>query len=383
MSLKKIELTAVSSEILHADNQFGFELFKQVISKQDDNQNTLVSPLSVALALTMTYNGAADSTASAMEETLYLSGMEKDEINKSYKELIESLFSADPKVTMEIANSIWYRDDFSVKDNFLELNKDYFDAEVSALDFDDSKTPDWINEWVSEKTHHKIQEVVTEIDPETVMYLINALYFNGKWKYQFEQSKTMDGLFYLPDGITIETPMMHLEAELSVYACENFQAVELPYGRGNYNMICMLPTNSLTADDLAMELTQQSWDQMLNEFVQQKTNIYLPRFEFEYKNELRDELSEMGMERAFDPDLADFEYINSEYQLFISKVLQKTYIKLDEKGTEAAAVTSVEVGLTSAGPPNVIRFNHPFLFAIYEKSTGGILFMGKMINPSA
>ena len=382
---KEINLTQKGKILVEADNLFGINLFKEVLEAAEPEENVMISPLSVSLALAMTYNGADGDTKEAMEKTLELSGFTVDEINENYKLLIDALASVDPKVLMSIANSIWYKQTFEVEQDFINVNQNYFYAEVSPLDFNNPDAVTTINNWVAEKTNDKITEILDAIPADAVMYLINAIYFKGIWKYEFDESDTEEKPFYLSDGTTKDVPMMVQEASFNYLSNDIMQAVEMPYGAGNYSMIILLPQSNKTPDDIIDQLSNENWNKWLNEFYEaEKVQIHLPKFRFEYKNLLNDALKNMDMEIAFDPDNADFSKINPNGGLFISRVIHKTFIEVNEEGTEAAAVTAVEVSLTSAGGGDGTIFfhvNQPFVFAIKEKYTNTIIFMGKVMEP--
>jgi len=381
---KPIEVTPQARQLIDADNSFGMELFRKISAGQEQPENTMISPVSVSLALAMTYNGAAGETQAGMEQALHLSGLSRQEINESYQTLMEALLSVDPKVTMEIANSIWYRQGFSVEQDFIDVNHDYYDAEVEALDFDSPDAVRTINNWVDDKTQGKIPKIVDSIDPLTMMYLINAIYFNGKWTYQFDKDNTSEQPFYLTDGSQIQVDMMQTEASLNYMNNDLFRAVEMPYGQGNYSMVCMLPDNDHTVGEVIGEMNPGNWSQWMTSMDTANVQLHLPRFSFEYEKPLKELLKAMGMEEAFDPSVSDFSGINPDREdLHISEVKHKTFVEVDEKGTEAAAVTSVEMGVTSIDPsqPILIRFDRPFVFAIREVTTGTIMFVGKVMQP--
>ena len=380
---KDIPVSAETKQLIESDNHFGIELFKQVIAGQKSDTNALVSPLSVSMALAMTYNGAGGETKTAMEETMYLNGLTTEQINESYKSLIEQLLSVDPQVTMELANSIWYDDRLSVEQDFIDANQEYYDAQVNCLDLEAPDAADIINQWCSDQTHGKIEEVLDFIPPRAVMYLINALYFNGTWKYEFDPSLTDHQPFYRENGQEVTTDMMHLEGDLNYLSHQMFQAVELPYGRGNYSMVCMLPGEDLPVDELIGEITAASWRQWMDDFEKMGCDLSLPKFKFEFSDSLNTALRNMGMGMAFDSQRADFTGINPTHPLWINRVLHKTFIEVDERGTEAAAVTAVEMfdNASDPGGPISVTFDRPFLFAIREVSTGTIVFLGKVENP--
>jgi len=380
----EINLTQKGKILVEANNLFGIKLFKEVLKAEEPGENVMISPLSVSLALAMTYNGADGDTKVAMEKILELYGLTVDEINENYKTLIDALASVDPKVLMSIANSIWYKQEFDVEQDFINVNQDYFYAEVSPLDFNDPESVTTINNWVANKTNDKITEILDEIPVDAVMYLINAIYFKGIWKYEFEESNTEEKPFYLSDGTTKDVPMMVQEGSFNYFSNDILQAVEMPYGAGNYSMIILLPQYNKTPDDIIDQLNNDNWNSWLSEFYEaEKIQIHLPKFKFEYKNKLNDELINMDMGIAFDPYNADFSKINSLEQLFISRVIHKSFIEVNEEGTEAAAVTMVEISLTSSGGETGIHFyvNQPFIFAIKEKYTNTIIFIGKVMEP--
>ncbi len=381
---KEIILTQKGKILVEADNLFGINLFKEVLKAEEPEKNVMISPLSVSLALAMTYNGADGDTKEAMEKTLELTGFTVDEINENYKILIDALASVDPKVLMSIANSIWYEQTFGVEQDFIDINQNYFYAEVSPLDFSNPESVTTINNWVADKTNDKITEIIDNIPAEAVMYLINAIYFKGIWKYEFDESDTDDKPFYLSDGTTKDVPMMVQEGSFNYFSNDILQAVELPYGAGNYSMVILLPQINKTPDDIIDQLSNDNWNSWLSEFYEAgKVQIHLPKFRFEYKNLLNDALTDMDMGIAFDPDNADFSKINPAWQLFISRVIHKTFVEVNEEGTEAAAVTAVEISFTSTGGETFIPFyvNQPFVFAIKEKYTNTIVFIGKVMEP--
>jgi len=285
-------------------------------------------------------------------------------------------------VIMQIANSIWYRQDFSVRDAFLQVNKYYFSAEVAPLDFNDPGAVITINEWVSENTRGKIQEIVAApIDPLTMLFLINAVYFKGTWTYQFDKSKTVDGQFTCGDGSVVSCKMMSQKEEYPYFGNEELQAVDLPYGDGKFNMAVFVPTHISDISNLMANFTQENWKGWTGSFSRQAVNLYMPQFKVEAEYNLNQILSALGMRIAFDPDMADFSHINDSVKLYISKVKHKTFVEVNEEGTEAAAVTSIEIGTTSGPMEAVVRLDRPFIFVIHENHSGSILFMGILMKP--
>ncbi|MEX2604306.1 MAG: serpin family protein, partial [Gracilimonas sp.] len=332
----------------------------------------------------MTMNGAKGETYEEMKETLAFYDLDLTEINEGYQYLIELLSTVDPKVQMEIANSVWSRLGFEVEEEFMEALREYFNAEARELDFSDPAAVDIINGWISDKTHEKIPKVLDEIPENVVMYLINAVYFNGSWKYEFDPEVTKEQNFYLENGESVQAEMMSQQNHFAHYITDDVQMIDLPYGDSLFTMTLLMPGNSETPLDefIASDLTSETLDGWYQQLSSDTVGVYLPKLELEYKIPLNEVLKEMGMTTAFTGN-ADFTGINSGGGLFISRVLHNTYLNMDEEGTEAAGVTVVEIGITSVGPQiPVIRFNRPYVMIIREQSSGTILFMGKIKNPA-
>ena len=376
------ELTVAEKRLVQSDNKFGLKLFKEIIEEEGD-KNVFISPLSVSMALGMTYNGAKGTTQEEMQTTLELSGLTIQEVNQSYKSLIELLTGLDPKVRFEIANSIWYRQEFSFEEEFIHLNKTYFNAQVRGLDFSDPSAPDIINGWIDEGTNGKIKEIVDEIDPLAVMFLINAIYFKGSWTERFDESLTADDWFTLPDGSRKPCRMMMQTDDFGYFEDSDFQAVDLPYGDAGFSMTIFLPRPETDVDALIAQFNQENWDYWINSFSKRSVGLYFPKFTLEYELTLNDVLKALGMEIAFEPYQADFTgmYKGPE-SLYISEVKHKTFVEVNEEGTEAAAATSVEMVLTSAPLSVTMRVDRPFVFVIKENHSQTILFMGKIVEPT-
>lgn len=382
---RTISLTKSQKVIVNSSNTFGLNLFKSITKNEDPTQNIFISPLSISLALSMTYNGAANSTRDSIQKTLGIEGLTTDEINKSCSDLINALKVLDPKVIMEIANSIWYDQFLPVKPDFLEINKTYFDAEVTMANFKESATLNLINSWVNTKTHGKIPTILESIPNDVVMYLINAIYFKGTWKYEFDKAKTAKQDFTLKDGTILSTDFMVQKSSFNYLKSDQFSALELPYGDGNFSMVILLPETGKTYKDILVNMNDTNW-KLWNESLKETSNIqvYLPKFRLSYKSNLNSILCSMGMSIAFDSNNADFSNIDGNKDLYISKVLHKTFVEVNEEGTEAAAATAVGISIRSAGPgENTIYFkaDKPFVYVIKEKNTNAILFMGLLQKP--
>lgn len=381
-TIKMRALTQNEKRVTKASDEFGLELFAKVV--QDEKQvNIFISPLSVSMALGMTLNGARSETQDAMRQTLGFDSLSAEEINQAYQSLMQLLTTADPKVRFEIANSIWSHADFPVETDFINTNKTYFDALVSTLDFRSPSAPKTINSWVNNTTHGKIDKIIESIPPLTVMYLINAIYFKGTWTLEFDKSATRDETFFITESQQVQVPFMRQTSQSYAYL-ENdlMQAIDLPYGSEFFRMTLLLPHSDKSLEDILAQLNSTTWVSWMGALKYQPGTLQMPKFKIEYKKSLPDILAAMGMAVAFSSQ-ADFTGINKDGNLFISDVLHKTYVNVDEEGTEAAAVTSVEISLTSIGGPSgfFMRVDRPFIFCIREKSSGTLLFIGRVIDP--
>jgi len=370
-------LSSAEKAIVSADNNFGLKLFKNLNSDEPD-KNLFISPLSISMAFGMALNGADGDTYEALKNTLELNGLTEAEINESYRDLIDLLINLDEEVIFNIANSIWYRDTFSVEQLFLDTNTEYFDAEIQGLDFSDPASKDVVNGWVADKTEGLIKKILeNDIPADVVMYLINAIYFKGIWTIEFDKNNTSDESFYNYDNSVSSVPLMFQSEEFLYTETDQFQAVDLMYGDSLFSMTILLPKDGNDVNDIVAALDENI---LSNQFYGTEVDLHLPRFELEWKKELNDVLKAMGMEIAFAEGLADFSRINPNSDLFISEVLHKTFIKVDEEGTEAAAVTSIGISLTSLPQTVEFRVDKPFIFMIREHHSNTILFIGKVLE---
>lgn len=379
---KEINLSAAAPVAIQSSNEFGIELFTKVTASE--NKNLMLSPLSASTALTMLLNGCGGDTYSQLQGALkYPSGMTISEINEAYKSLVSQLLSIDPKVQLALANAIFYRNGFSVKPPFLATMSDEYKATVKGLDFAAPSALTTINKWASDNTKGKIPEVLSEISVDAVMFIMNALYFNGDWSYQFDKSLT-DELPFLPDGGTsVFVPTMKGEVGSKVTSGSGFRAIEMPYGQTNFTMVVIVPDETLSA--LYPSFTYQVWDQLTSDLDEKpefgKVKVTMPKFKFSYEKFLNDQLKTMGMVDAFSPFGADLSGI-SDSQIFVSFVKQNTFVEVDEEGTEAAAVTTIGIELTSVGPhTSQFIIDKSFIFAIRERTTNTLLFIGQVVNP--
>lgn len=381
------QLSAAEQKVVAGSNAFSFALWQKVSAAQRDT-SVFISPLSASFALGMTMNGAANATWNEMRDALQFGGATQQEINAGYQSLVALLTSLDPQVTMQLANSIWYRQTFPFLQSFLDTTKAVFDADVKGLDFNNVPASlATINGWVDTKTAHRIPTVLDNITPEQVMFLINAIYFKGGWRNNFDPGKTTDDTFHGAGGATQPVRLMHSLRDSTSYAeTATYQAVDLPYGNGAFSMTVLLPKAGSDVEALSASLTPASWSAVVTGFHPAKVDLALPRFTLKWERKLNDDLKALGMQQAFVPDGADFTRMAASpigLHLYVQFVKQNTFVAVDEEGTEAAAVTVVGVGVTSLPVIPVMRVDRPWLFVLRERLTGTILFMGKIVRMPA
>ena len=367
----------VNARLVAANTKFGFNLF-HTLSKQEPNQNIFISPTSVALALSMTYNGVSGETKQEMTKVLEFTGMTPQEINAANQNLQNSLQKVDPNVQVLIANSLWAKQGFSLKPEFMQINQEYYKANLTEIDFTIPQAPSIINNWVSQKTQGKIAQIVDEISLDPVLFLINAIYFKGNWQTPFDKSQTANKTFYLTDGSSQQHLMMSQSGFYRCYATDTFQAVSLPYGKkGALSMYIFLPNSNTNLATFSQQLTPENWNKWMQEFRERNCIIEIPRFTIEYKVELKSTLIALGMAGIFEPSKAEFSPM-TDVNVAVDSVKHKTFVEVNEEGTEAAAVTSIELPRGLIFQMNV---NRPFFCAIRDHTTGTILFMGTIVDP--
>jgi serine protease inhibitor len=370
------QLTGQEMQIVDGTGTFGFDMMHKLLERDPDASH-LISPLSILMAYGMTMNGADGDTFNQMQEVFGLDGMSREEINHAARELISLLVEYDQNVRFNIANSIWYRMGYPVTSEFRETNQTYFDAVIEEVDFHDPETKERINRWVSDKTEGLIEEIIEMVPPNLVMFLVNAIYFNGEWTYPFDSDKTITKPFTRPDSTTVDVEMMRMDEQDDMLLAqgEDYTAVNLFYGDAGYAMTLVLPGEEAGLENWLSNMTWNDWQVLTKGFSETRFNLELPKFKLEYEvDEFKEILREIGIVDAFGP--ADFSRITGgPNDLYIGDTRHKTFISVDEEGTEAAAVTSVAV-YDSANPE--IQFNRPFFYAIREVETGTILFMGTM-----
>lgn len=377
-----IDLTQEQISLIESEKSFAFDIFNEIIRNAAAGENLIISPLSISYALSMTVNGADGDTRDSILKSLRMSGITPDEINKSYKDLTNALLSVDKRVLISIANSVWTENDFIVKQNFIDILTDFYNTESQSFDIYDSTVPARINSWIEDKTNGLIKNMVDKLEDNTVMLLINAIYFKGKWKSQFDDANTLELPFYRSGGSSVDVPMMKQKADFKVYEGNGFVLAEFPYGQGNFVMDVLLPSSQDGINSLLTGITDASFAGWISQMAEREVDLSFPRFKYGFKKKLKDVLTDMGMGIAF-RDGADFSNISEQYDLLINDVTHQAFIETNEEGTEAAAATIVDIGITSAPPPPLeLRLDHPFVYIIRESSTNSILFMGRVSDPS-
>jgi serpin B len=372
-------LTDREQLVASTGNTFSFDLLRQVNLDQAQS-NVFISPLSASMALGMALNGAAGVTGDEMRHALGFGDAPQQSINEGYRGLIELLRGLDRRTELRVANAIFYRRDFPFEQPFLETGKSYFDASIQGLDFNAPASRGTINTWVSRATNAKIPTIVDQIDPNDVMFLINAVYFKGTWRSRFDPRATADAPFHAIGGASQPMKLMHRAAAFRYLETADFQAVDLPYGNSAFTMTVVLPKAGKDVNALVASLTEVSWSNVIGRLAEAEVDLYLPKLRLEYERKLNGDLQALGMRVAFQPRVADFTRMSPlGRELFISYVKQKTFVDIYEEGTEAAAATVVGFAVTSAPVRSLMRIDRPFVFAIRERFSGTILFIGKIV----
>jgi serine protease inhibitor len=376
-------LSAAEQEVVRSSNHFAFDLLRRVHAVET-SANLFLSPLSASMALGMTMNGAAGETLAEMRSMLGFEGLTQEEINSSYRSLIDLLLALDDAVDMRIANALWVREGFPLHEPFVTTNRDHFDATTASLDFSDPASLRTINDWVSRSTGGRITRILDDLDGDVVLYLMNAFYFKGDWTTQFDPRNTRDAPFRRIDGVEHRVQMMEFrQMETPSYLGPDLQIVDLPYGREAFSMTLVIPgPEGGTLDEIVAGLDAARWDGWMERLREGRLDVHLPRFGLEYERTLNETLKVLGMQLAFEPHRADLTGISpARRDLYIDEVKQKTFLEVNEKGTEAAAVTSIGVVPTSLAP--TFRADQPFLIVLRERFSGTILFIGTIGAPDS
>ncbi|NLY19174.1 MAG: serpin family protein [Clostridiaceae bacterium] len=362
--------------LISANKEFSWDIFKK-LNEEDSDKEIFISPLSISSMLTMALNGAEGATRQALIEGLRYDGISIEELNGGYSYLIDRISNIDEKVDIEIANSIWIRNGFDVKQNFIDNSRNFLNAEVESLDFSDLSAPQTINDWIARKTGNLITNVINPpINADVMMYLINAIYFKGEWTEAFKKKDTFETDFYAYDNSTDKVSMMQRTGKIEYCATDDYQAVRLPYGNEKTGMVVILPKDDI--NKFINKIDHNWWNDLLGRLSPVRDlNLKIPKFKMEYGvKELKKSLAELGMGLIF-TDSADFSGIAKD--LYISRVLHKAVVDVNEEGTEAAAVTVGEFTITAIREPVSFIANRPFIFIITDNEEGNILFMGKKL----
>ena len=374
---KSLELTTKATDFVSQGNDFAFDLISRVNDTAEGD--FFISPLSMQFLLGMLLDGADGQTADEICSVLGYGAGEVDDVNDYCLSMLKQLPGLDKKTKLEIANAIVVNQNYSLLDKFKTTTKKYFEAEVSNMDFSDATgTANKINKWCSRHTNGLVPKIIDKVEPDDIVYLMNALYFKSQWKEKFSKSNTAQEPFTREDGSKLNVQMMKQEEDFRYQDNDILRAVCLPYGNWSYTMMVILPAEGKTLDDVIDYLNTESWNAFKRTMVTCDVDLWLPRFESKFEIRLNDLLSSMGMPSAFSPLAANFSAM-SNTPLFLSLVQQNAAIKVDEEGTEAAAI-SFAVGKEMAAAPGehvVFHADTPFLYLITESSTGAILFAGK------
>lgn len=378
-----------ASALIDGNTAFALDLYRSV-AEEDPGANVFMSPFSISSALAMTYTGAAGGTAREMEEVLrFTRGPEAT--GRAFMDLMAAISPGDPEgagrgepFTLSAANGLWVQDGFALLDGYVENVTGYYDAAVRNLDFEGapeaSRTV--INDWAAEKTMDRIRDLIPPglIDDQTRLVLTNAVYFKASWSSPFDENATTDGRFLLADGSATEVPMMRQTEHFRYASVEGCAAVEMPYEGGGAVMLILLPDGDI--GDFEKGLDSERLRSVRDRMISTNVALSLPKFEFTETLELGRLLIAMGMETAFHPG-ADFSGMTGGPDLYITEVVHKAFVKVDEAGTEAAAATAVVMAITAMPEqPVEMNVNRPFIFFIMDGQTDSIIFMGKVMDPS-
>ena len=388
LSEEAIQIDDSARESITASNKMGLELI-QAMAKLNREKNMLFSPISLSFALAMIENGAEGETKEGILKAL---GEVEEGINERYNLLMNYLnalnkdeSSETPGIKMKVANSLWVRESLDIKKKFVNTLNSFYNAQVFRSNFDDKKTLDQMNQWVEEQTNHMLKETIDEINPETIAYLMNTVYFKGTWIEAFEESATQAEAFFKSETDEIKVDMMYKTDNAPYYEDELCQVTSLPY-YGDCSLVLVLPKGDL--DNFLGDLTYDDFQKIIDVDKNEWHNLALslPKFDYEVNNPLNELLSERGMAKSFSEKDAEFgKMIEIENNnVYISSIFQNARIILDEQGTEAAAVTVVEFKCGSAMPSEPVAFNcdKPFLYIIKDDTTGAVLFIGVVREPS-
>jgi len=368
------------------NNAFAIDLYSQ-LRKQDGN--LFFSPESISTAFAMAYAGARGSTASEMATALHFT-LPPDKLHPAMGALLTSLNAARNGYQLRVADALWAEKDYTFLGDFLKLTASDYGAGFNRVDFKGApeQVRATINQWVEQETKNKIKDLLPpgSLTPATRLVLTNAIYFKGDWQTQFDKAATKEEDFRLSAAQTVKAPLMHLTAKLGYFNGGTFQSVEIPYKSGELSMIVLLPNDAAGLPALEQSLTAASVQQWFSRLRGgAKIILTLPKFKMTQQFQLGNTLSAMGMAQAFQKGAADFSGMTGKRDFWISAAIHKAYIDVNEEGTEAAAATGIvmrSMAMQREQPPFVFRADHPFLFVIRDNRSGGILFMGRVADPT-
>jgi serpin B len=371
-----------TAEVIEGNNQLAFDFYSKVIK---DDGNIFYSPWSISTAFALVYEGAREKTSEEIQ-SLFGFPSDDDKRRSSFAGIQDDLNSQQANYTLTTANALWIDEGFKLSDSYVDVARQYYDSEISTVDFPTEESRLQINEWVESKTNEKIKDVIPQgiLTALTRLVITNAIYFKGTWVTQFDERNTVEEDFRIDADNTVKVPMMKLGETYFKYAeTDSIKIIDLPYHGEKLSMLVLLPKNDTGMQSLEESLTLENLDTWRSSLRNQSVTVHIPKFKLETSYALNDMLREMGMPSAFTPDDADLSGINGVKGLFIQSALHKAFVEVNEEGTEAAAATVIVIGPTSEQPqPPLFRADHPFIFIIQDSETGNILFMGRITNPS-
>jgi len=362
-------------------NDFGFDLLRRLAARAGSGENVVISPVSISYALAMTYNGARGRTRDDMASALGIPDLSRSDVNRALGGLMMVAITGGEDVSFEMGNAIWYREGLSVMPDFSERARTYYDAQIAELDFNRPEAAGTVNDWIEQQTHGRIRSVIRPpIDPSTVMMLVNAMWFRGNWYRPFDAAETKSAVFHVTADSSIECRMMRKLDHAPYFQDDLMQAMELPYGGERFSAVVLLPREGRTTDDVLEALTAEKWRQWTERLSPRDVRLGLPRFTVEYDaSAISSVLRDMGMTAAFTPG-ADFGDMVAGGGIWIDSVIHKTYLRVDEQGSEAAAATVVAM---KKGLVPQMEVNRPFLLAIRDRWTGAVIFVARIASPDA
>src|SRR5690606_37095721 len=373
-------LSAAERQASKSSNDFAFNLFRNLPT--DPADNSFISPLSVSMALGMLLNGADGEVRESILNTIDFKDFTAEEVNAGFRDLTELLLSMDRKVNFGLANSVWYRQELTVNNSFASVIENYYDGKIMGLDFESPASKNVINSWVESKTNNRIKDLIKEINPDHVMFLVNAIYFKGDWTHQFDKSKTKKAPFTTLSGATTQVDMMFSKGVSMKYkTTPDFQLLDIPYGNGQFRFTMLMPNEYGGITSLVETLNAETFNTLIDESDTISVELELPKFKMNWRNDLIQSLGQMGMIMTGYPLLFE----GPTPAIKVGQVIHQSFLEVNEEGSEAAAATSIgmEFVCVCPQPPPKITIDKPFLFMIREQHSGAILFMGQLTDPSA